>query len=60
VYAVAGAAPAQSRVAQVAHRGFHLLAQAIRAQAAAQPPTVDEATEPNQDDETRVQTEAGR
>jgi hypothetical protein len=30
VYAVAGAAPAQSRVAQVAHRGFHLLAQAVR------------------------------
>ncbi|GIF22238.1 hypothetical protein BJ973_002562 [Actinoplanes tereljensis] len=27
VYAVAGAGPAQSRVAQVAHRGFHLLAQ---------------------------------
>jgi hypothetical protein len=34
VYAVAGAAPAQSRVAQVAHRGFHLLAQAVREQAA--------------------------
>lgn len=30
VYAVAGAGPAQSRVAQVAHRGFHLLSQAIR------------------------------
>jgi hypothetical protein len=30
VYAVAGAGPAQSRVAQVAHRGFHLLAQQIR------------------------------
>ena len=27
VYAVAGASPAQSRVAQVAHRGFHLLSQ---------------------------------
>ncbi|OJF15469.1 dynamin family protein [Couchioplanes caeruleus] len=30
VYAVAGAGPAQARVAQVAHRGFHLLAQSIR------------------------------
>jgi len=30
VYAVAGAGPAQSRVAQVAHRGFQLLAQQIR------------------------------
>ncbi|GAA2557449.1 dynamin family protein [Winogradskya consettensis] len=30
VYAVAGAGPAQSRVAQVAQRGFHLLAQSIR------------------------------
>lgn len=30
VYAVAGAGPAQSRVAQVAHRGFHLLAQQAR------------------------------
>ena len=30
VYAVAGAGPAQSRVAQVAHRGFHLLAQKVR------------------------------
>ncbi|MCA2214951.1 dynamin family protein [Jidongwangia harbinensis] len=30
VYAVAGAGPAQSRVAQVAHRGFHLLAQSLR------------------------------
>jgi len=29
VYAVAGAGPAQSRVAQVAHRGFHLLAQRV-------------------------------
>jgi hypothetical protein len=39
VYAVAGAGPAQSRVAQVAHRGFHLLAQAIRSQASQpQPP----------------------
>ncbi|WP_305783339.1 dynamin family protein [Symbioplanes lichenis] len=28
VYAVAGAGPAQSRIAQVAQRGFHLLAQA--------------------------------
>ena len=33
VYAVAGAGPAQSRVAQVAHRGFQLLAQQIRDQA---------------------------
>jgi hypothetical protein len=31
VYAVAGAGPAQSRVAQVAHRGFHLLAQQVQA-----------------------------
>jgi hypothetical protein len=31
VYAVAGAGPAQSRVAQVAQRGFHLLAQQVRA-----------------------------
>lgn len=30
VYAVAGASPAQSRVAQVAHRGFHLLSQQVR------------------------------
>ena len=30
VYAVAGAGPAQSRVAQVAHRGFFLLAQQVR------------------------------
>jgi hypothetical protein len=30
VYAVAGAGPAQSRVAQVAHRGFHLLAREVR------------------------------
>jgi hypothetical protein len=30
VYAVAGAGPAQSRVAQVAHRGFHILAQRVR------------------------------
>ena len=29
-YAVAGAGPAQSRVAQVAHRGFYLLAQDLR------------------------------
>ena len=35
VYAVAGAGPAQSRVAQVAHRGFHLLAQQIRGHQAA-------------------------
>jgi hypothetical protein len=34
VYAVAGAGPAQSRVAQVAHRGFHLLSQSLRAQVA--------------------------
>jgi hypothetical protein len=31
VYAVAGASPAQSRVAQVAHRGFFLLSQQVRA-----------------------------
>ena len=30
VYAVAGAGPAQSRVAQVAHRGFYLLAKQVR------------------------------
>ena len=30
VYAVAGAGPAQSRIAQIAHRGFHLLAQQAR------------------------------
>jgi hypothetical protein len=30
VYAVAGAGPAQSRVAQVAHRGFYLLSQQVR------------------------------
>jgi hypothetical protein len=29
-YAVAGAGPAQSRIAHVAHRGFHLLAQQVR------------------------------
>lgn len=34
VYAVAGAGPAQSRVAQVAHRGFHLLSQSLRAEVA--------------------------
>ncbi|GAB3138087.1 dynamin family protein [Micromonospora sonneratiae] len=33
VYAVAGASPAQSRVALVAHRGFYLLSQRIRAEA---------------------------
>jgi len=32
VYAVAGASPAQSRVAQVAHRGFFLLSQRMRAE----------------------------
>jgi hypothetical protein len=32
VYAVAGAGPAQSRVAQVAQRGFHLLATRLRAE----------------------------
>jgi hypothetical protein len=31
VYAVAGAGPAQSRVAQVAHRGFYLLSRQVRA-----------------------------
>jgi hypothetical protein len=31
VYAVAGAGPAQSRVAHVANRGFHLLAREVRA-----------------------------
>ncbi|MEV6490024.1 dynamin family protein [Actinoplanes sp. NPDC051633] len=30
VYAVAGAGPAQSRVAQVAHRGFYLLSKQVR------------------------------
>lgn len=30
VYAVAGAGPAQSRVAHVAHRGFHLLSRQVR------------------------------
>ena len=30
VYANAGASPAQSRVAQVAHRGFYLLSQSVR------------------------------
>ena len=30
-YAVAGASPSQSRVALVAHRGFYLLSQRIRA-----------------------------
>jgi hypothetical protein len=29
-YAVDGAGPAQARIAQVAHRGFHLLAQEVR------------------------------
>ncbi|GAB1640429.1 dynamin family protein [Krasilnikovia sp. MM14-A1259] len=38
-YAVAGAGPAQARVAQVAHRGFHLLAQALRGGAAPLPAT---------------------
>jgi hypothetical protein len=37
VYAVAGAGPAQSRVAQVAHRGFHLLAQRVRSGEEVQP-----------------------
>jgi hypothetical protein len=32
-YAVAGASPAQARVALVAHRGFHLLAQRLQASA---------------------------
>ncbi len=32
-YAVAGANPSQSRVALVAHRGFHLLSQRVRGQA---------------------------
>ena len=32
-YAVAGASPAQSRVALVAHRGFYLLSQRMRGQA---------------------------
>jgi hypothetical protein len=32
-YAVAGASPAQSRVALVAHRGFYLLSQRVRSQA---------------------------
>jgi hypothetical protein len=34
VYAVAGASPAQSRVALVVHRGFHLLSQRLRAEVA--------------------------
>jgi hypothetical protein len=33
VYAVAGAGPAQARVAQVAHRGFYLLSQQVRGDA---------------------------
>jgi hypothetical protein len=33
VYANAGANPAQSRVAQVVHRGFFLLAQSVRGEA---------------------------
>jgi hypothetical protein len=33
VYAVAGGGPAQSRVAQVAHRGFFLLSRAVRGEA---------------------------
>jgi hypothetical protein len=37
VFAVAGASPAQARVAQVAHRGFFLLAQQIRGQNSAHP-----------------------
>jgi hypothetical protein len=32
-FAVAGASPAQARVAHVAHRGFHLLSQRVRAHA---------------------------
>jgi hypothetical protein len=35
-YAVSGASPAQSRVAQVAHRGFHLLSQAVEQRAVQQ------------------------
>ncbi|GGL12220.1 dynamin family protein [Mangrovihabitans endophyticus] len=38
-YAHAGGGPAQSRAAQVAHRGFHLLAQQTQADGS-QPPTV--------------------
>ncbi|AGL17487.1 dynamin family protein [Actinoplanes sp. N902-109] len=38
VYANAGAGPAQARVAQVAHRGFHLLAQSLRTDPGAWPP----------------------
>ena len=66
VYAVAGAAPAQSRVAQVAHRGFHLLAQAIRDQAGQPLPAEGQATGSDVTraaaaDVTRRQaTEAGR
>jgi GTPase SAR1 family protein len=33
-FAVAGASPAQARVAHVVHRGFHLLSQRVRAEAA--------------------------
>ncbi len=63
VYAVAGAAPAQSRVAQVAHRGFHLLAQAIRAQAAggeAAPETRARAAGGEAAAETRARTQAAQ
>lgn len=34
-FAVAGASPAQARIAHVAHRGFYLLSQRVRAQAGA-------------------------
>jgi hypothetical protein len=53
VYAVAGAGPAQARVAQVAHRGFHLLAQAIRDQVA------HEGTDPTQTLQGRPTAPAG-
>ena len=55
VYAVAGAGPAQSRVAQVAHRGFQLLAQQIRNQPVRDQPTCDQPTgdQPTWDRESR-------
>jgi len=44
VYAVAGANPAQSRVALVAHRGFFLLSQRIRSSPGDPPRDGDRAT----------------
>jgi hypothetical protein len=59
VYAVAGAGPAQSRVAQVATRGFHLLSQAIRAQITA-PVAAQEGGEQVGSGETVRQAEMAR